>query len=210
MLVQTMPRINPEYREDAKKKIIDAAVDVAFEGDWGSVTLEAIAQKVGVTKGAFYSYFPSSMALMQDVIIAMIRRIRDHVLSRIAGADDIRAALGRIADFIFLQPKPFILIFIQAIASAPKDPEFVQRLSDLFDENSILITGELARAQKNGQIPAEVDLKEATRAIYCMTIGLALAAHALQKDKNELRQTWLNSVERILLLVPKGKKKDRR
>ncbi|WP_292346712.1 MULTISPECIES: TetR/AcrR family transcriptional regulator [unclassified Methanoregula] len=195
-----MPRINPEYREDAKKKIIEAAVDVALDGGWGSVTLEAIAQKVGVTKGAFYSYFPSSMALMQDVIIAMIRRIRDHVLACVSGADDIHTALERIADFIFLQPKPFILIFIQAISSAPKDPAFLQRISDLFDENSALIMNELARARENGQVPAEVDLREATRAIYCMTIGLGLAAHVLQKDRNELRQTWLTSAERILLL----------
>lgn len=204
-----MPRINPEYREDAKKRIIDAAVDVAVEDGWGSVTLEAIAQKVGVTKGAFYSYFPNSGMLMQDVIIALIRRIRDHILSCLSDQDDVEAAIGRLADFIFLQPKPFIPIFIQAIAGMPKDPAFLKRISDLFDENSLMITDQLSKAQKSGQIPAEVDIREATRAIYCMTIGLGLAAHVLQKDKKEVRNTWLTSVERILLLDKLPAKKGR-
>jgi len=75
-----MPRINTEYREDAKKKIIAAALDVAATSGWGALTLDAIAQKVGVTKGAFYSYFKNSSTLMQDVIIEMIRIIRDHIL----------------------------------------------------------------------------------------------------------------------------------
>jgi len=108
-----MPRINTEYREDAKKKIIDAAIEVAKEEGWGGLTLEAIARKVGVTKGAFYSYFTNSGTLMQDVIIAMIRRIRDHILTNLSSDPDIYVALERSAEFIFLQPKPFIPVFIQ-------------------------------------------------------------------------------------------------
>lgn len=206
MLVHTMPRINPEYREDAKKKIIDAALEVAKEDGWGSVTLEAIAQKVGVTKGAFYSYFPSSGTLMQDVLIAMIRRIRDTILATLAREENGRVALEGLGDLIFLEPKPFVPILIQAFAGMPRDPAFLRRISALFDENSDIIVRELSRFQEKGQIPAEVDLKEATRAIYCMTIGLAFTAHVLGKDVRVTRQVWLNSVERMLLLDGRGKK----
>jgi len=200
-----MPRINTEYREDAKKKIIDAAVEVAVEDGWGALTLEAIAQKVGVTKGAFYSYFKSSETLMQDVIVAMIRKIRDHIIASLSGEEDIHTALERLGDFIFLQPKPFIPIFIHAISGVPKNPAFLKKISDLFDENSVLIMNALARFQESGQIPAEVDLKDATRAIYCMTIGLGLTAHVLGKDAKVAKQTWMTSVERILLLDRMGK-----
>jgi len=205
MLVRIMPRINTEYREDAKKKIIDAALDVAAEEGWGALTLEAISRKVGVTKGAFYSYFESSGTLMQDVLIAMIRRLRDHFLAALSGDDDIHAVLESLGDFIFLQPKPFVPIFIQAIAGMPKDPVFLEKISALFDENAILIVDALARYQKNGQIPEDVDLKDATRAIYCMTMGLGLFTHVLKKDARLARQAWISSVERILLLDRKGK-----
>lgn len=200
-----MPRINTEYREDAKKKIIDAALDVAAEEGWSALTLEAISRKVGVTKGAFYSYFESSGALMQDVLIAMIRRLRDHFLAALSDEDDIRAVLERLGDFIFLQPKPFVPIFIQAIAGMPKDPVFLEKISALFDENAILIVDALVRYQENGQIPDDVDLKDAARAIYCMTMGLGLFTHVLKKDARLARQAWISSVERILLLDRRGK-----
>jgi len=199
-----MPRINTEYREDAKKKIIDAAIDVAAEDGWGALTLDAISRKVGVTKGAFYSYFESSGTLMQDVLIAMIRRLRDHFLAALSGEDDIHAVLESLGDFIFLQPKPFVPCFIQAFAGMPKDPVFLEKISALFDENADLIVDALARYQKNGQIPEDVDLKDAARAIYCMTMGLGLFTHVLKKDARLARQAWISSVERILMLDRKG------
>jgi AcrR family transcriptional regulator len=199
-----MPRINTEYREDAKKKIIDAAVEVAAEEGWSAVTLDAVARKVGVTKGAFYSYFENSGTLMQDVIVAMIRRLRDHFLSNLSGEDDIHTVLDNLGNFIFMQPKPFIPIFIQAIAGMPRDPVFLERISSLFDENAAMIVDALSKYQKNGQIPDEVDLTDAARAIYCMTMGLGLFTHVLKKDARLAKQAWITSVERILMLDCKG------
>jgi AcrR family transcriptional regulator len=202
--VQIMPRINTEYREDAKKKIIDAAMEVATEEGWGALTLDAVARKVGVTKGAFYSYFESSGTLMQDVIVAMVRRLRDHVLINLTSDPDIYVALERSAEFIFLQQKPFIPVFMQGISGMPKDPVFRKKISTLFDENSTLIVNVLARFQEDGQIPEEVDLHEAARAIYSMTMGLGLFTHVLGKDAVTARKTWMTSVERILLLDRAG------
>jgi len=195
-----MPRINTEYREDAKKKIIAAALDVASTSGWGALTLDAIAQKVGVTKGAFYSYFENSGTLMQDVLIEMIRIIRDQILDGLSGESDIHAALDRLAGFIFLEPKPFIPIFIQAVAGIPKDPVFMARITGLLDENSVLIVAALSRYQDSGQIPNDVELPSAVRAIYAMTIGLGLMTHVLGKDPALTKQAWMDAVERILEL----------
>jgi AcrR family transcriptional regulator len=199
-----MPRINAEYREDAKKKIIDAAVDVAIDDGWGALTLEAIAQKVGVTKGAFYSYFPSSLLLMQDVILSMIRKMRDYAIASLSDKEDIHAALDCLGDIIFLHPKPFLPVFIQAVANIPKDPAFVEKISVLFEENTALFVHHLDKYQKKGQIPPEIDLDDAARAMYCMTIGLALTTHMMKKDVAQAKRVWLASVERILGTGPAG------
>ncbi|NMB78542.1 MAG: TetR/AcrR family transcriptional regulator [Methanomicrobiales archaeon] len=201
-----MPRINAEYREDAKKKIFNAALDVAAEQGWTSVTLEAIAQKVGVTKGAFYSYFPNSNSLMQEVMLFMIRKLRNHVVDDLTGEDDIHAALDRIAAFFFLQPKPFIPVFIQAISTMPKDAVFQEKISALFDENSHLIITALTRYQERGRIPREVDLTHAARALYGLTMGLGIMTHVVGKDPKACRDTWIMGVGRILMLEPRNRK----
>jgi hypothetical protein len=53
--------------------------------------------------------------------------------------------------------------------------------------------------------PAEVDLHEAARAIYSMTMGLGLFTHVLGKDAMTAKKTWMTSVERVLLLDRKRK-----
>lgn len=204
-----MPRINAEYRNEAKKKIIDAAIDVAAEDGWSSLTLDAIARKVGVTKGAFYSYYRSSKELMQDVFIMLVRRIRDHVLKNLEQEEDVNAALEQIADFIFLQPKPFIPIFLQAVSGLPRDPVLQKKVSDLFDENSRLISAAIARYQKNGQIPPGVDLSTVAMAIYPLTMGLGMITHVMGKDPEMGREIWLVSVRRILMIEPVQEKGQR-
>jgi AcrR family transcriptional regulator len=204
-----MPRINAEYRDEAKRKIVDAAIEVAAEDGWGSLTLDAIAKKVGVTKGAFYSYYKSSRELMQDVFLMLVRRIRDHVLANLEQEDDVNAALDQIADFIFLQPKPFIPIFLQAIAGMPKDPVLQKKVADLFDENSTLICAAIRRYQDDGQIPREVDLEIVAMAIYPLTMGLGMITHVMGKDKKKARKTWLHTVRRLLMIEP-GQKRDRK
>lgn len=196
-----MPRINTEYREEAKRKIIAAALDVAASDGWQRVTLDTIARKVGVTKGAFYSYFPSSNVLMQDVVIGMIRAIRDQLLDELSESPDKELELDRVGDFLFSRIKPIFPAFVQAMASEiPKEPVFRQKLSGLLDENHEKNVTALSRYQENGQIPKEVDLSSAVLSIYGMSIGLGMMTHVLGKDSEMIQQIWTDAARKILSL----------
>jgi len=199
-----MPRINKEYHEEAKKKIISAALDVAASEGWERVTLDAIAQKVGVTKGAFYSYYPNSTVLMQEVVIELIRSLRGQMLNEGAEIPDIHKKLDQVSDFIFLKIQSLIPVFFQAITSSiTKDPVFRERLVDLLDENTAIVIAVLKQYKDAGQIPEQVDLSSAVRAIYGMSIGLGVIAKILGKDAHENKQAWMTAAERILMLEPK-------
>lgn len=196
-----MPRINTEYREEAKRKIIAAALDVAASDGWQRVTLDTIARKVGVTKGAFYSYFPSSNVLMQDVVIGMIRAIRDQLLDELSESPDKELELDRVGNFLFSRIKPIFPAFVQAMASEiPKEPVFREKLSGLLDENHEKIVTALSRYQENGHIPKEVDLSSAVLSIYGMSIGLGMMTHVLGKDSEMIQQIWTDAARKILSL----------
>ncbi len=200
-----MPRINKEYREEAKKKIIAAALEVAAKDGWERVTLDAIAQRVGVTKGAFYSYFPSSSLLMQDVAVGMVRTIRDLMLESLSEGTDGQISLENAADFIFIKIRPLFPAFVQAMASEiPKDPAFCERLSGVIDENHARIHEVLSQYQERGEIPAGVDLHAAVHAIYGMSIGLGMMTHILGKDPMMIKQIWVDSVRKILCIPCPG------
>lgn len=198
-----MPRINPEYRSVAKKKIIEATLEIAHEGGWNTVTLEMVARKVGVTKGALYTYFENSDALMEEVAVELVKHL-GHSLKTVSAekGTGIHELLAHIAEMIFSGKEPAATIFMQALDRAARDTQFRERICKGYDDTLIKLREEFEKRQKAGQIPAEVDIRTAVRAIYGLTLGLAFIYHMLGKDRSEAMKDWRISAERILMIGP--------
>jgi AcrR family transcriptional regulator len=60
-----MPKVVPEYKDLAKKRIIEAAYTIFYKKGFHSSTMDDIAKEVGVSKGTLYSYFNSKEELLQ-------------------------------------------------------------------------------------------------------------------------------------------------
>jgi AcrR family transcriptional regulator len=60
-----MPKVVPEYKELAKKRIIDAAYVIFYNKGYHNSTMDDIAGEVGVSKASLYSYFKSKEELLQ-------------------------------------------------------------------------------------------------------------------------------------------------
>jgi len=200
-----MPRINTEYREDAKKKIIAAALEVAAEKGWDAVTLEAIAQKVGVTKGALYSYFENRDALLHEVICEVLRNVRVGLKVALESTDDIHTTILDLADLFFEQQKRYAAIFYQLQARLPQDPRFREEFSRFFNNNRIFLRDRIARMKAEGKLSQDIDPEAISSTIMAMTMGLRMSTFCLGSDVNEAKKMWMDSVERILGIGPTGK-----
>ena len=193
-----MPRINTEYREDAKKKIITAALEAVAEKGWDAVTIEAIAQKVGVTKGALYAYFENREALLREVSFAVFRSIRVSFEAMLSDEDDIQKIIRNLAELIFEQQKPYVTIFYQLPVRLPQDPKYREEFISIFNNNRILIRDCLVKMKAGGKIPQDIDPESASSMIIAMTIGLRIGALFLNNDSKTAKKTWIDSVERML------------
>jgi len=197
-----MPRINTEYRETAKKKIVAAALEIVSEKGWDAMTLEAIAQRVGVTKGALYLYFENSETLGQEVILEIVRKFCNNLLTNFSGSTDIHAILERLADFIFLQQSSVVPVS-RVLFSIPKDTEFQGKVIALIDEDVALFGETLSQLQAAGQIPREVNTNAAVWAIYALTMGMRLFTYTVGKNADESKEIWIESAKRILMMAPR-------
>ena len=63
-----MPKVVPQYKEAAKERIIQAALEVYAEKGPYQATMEGIAKKLGVSKGALYLYSKSKEELTNEII----------------------------------------------------------------------------------------------------------------------------------------------
>ncbi|HNX17298.1 MAG TPA: TetR/AcrR family transcriptional regulator [Methanoregula sp.] len=194
-----MPRINPGYHDHAKKKIIDATLEIAKDGGWNTVTLETVARKVGVTKGALYTYFENSDALMDEVAFELAKRFRDRFhTDRSEKIVGIHELLEDIAEFVFSDKEAVAPLFMQALERAVQDAKFRDHMAEKYDDSILQFREVFIKAQKSGQIPEEVNITMAVQAIYGLTLGLAFIYQMLEKDQSEAKQLWIGSVERIL------------
>lgn len=71
-----------------REAILDAYLDEIVDRGVGSVTLESVATRAGVSKGGLLYHFPSKQALTDGVA----QRLRDYTDANLALADDRGAA----------------------------------------------------------------------------------------------------------------------
>jgi AcrR family transcriptional regulator len=54
-----LPRVVPEYKEQAREKIMDHALKIFSKRGYYHTRMTDIASEMGVSKGAIYEYFQS-------------------------------------------------------------------------------------------------------------------------------------------------------
>lgn len=199
-----MPRIDTNRREAARKQIIAAALDVAATRGWDAVTLDAIARRVGVTKGALYSYFESREVLLRAVIFEVFQNICAPIGETLAREKNVRQTLRNLADLVFEQPEVYANLFFQLPMRMIQDQESQKEFSTILGTSWGLIRDYLAQAQADGTISPEVDPREATDAMMMMLVGVSTGSRMFGRDTNYVKNLWIVSMERILLLEPAG------
>lgn len=70
-----MPKVIPEYREEARKKIIASGYEVMSKKGYCNTTLDDIANHVGVSKTTLYLYFSSK----EDLVVEIIRSVHTEI-----------------------------------------------------------------------------------------------------------------------------------
>lgn len=127
-------------RAQSREEILEATRRVILR-DGAGVTLDAIAEEVGLTKAALYYYFPSKEALLFEIIFAIherqAREIRDAVEATDNGADALAALLRTTIAGFAPRLDDFRLAFMHGQVAGPDAsmmlPEFFARVRPLND-----------------------------------------------------------------------------
>jgi hypothetical protein len=140
---------------------------------------------------------------MDEVTFELSKKLGDNLMIDESGKDvDVHELLENVADLIFNDKKQVAAIFMQALTRTAENAQFREKVAVEYDENLVKFHNIFSGIQKSGQIPADVDITEAFKAIYGLTMGLAFIYHMLEKDHREAKKIWIESVERILMLRP--------
>jgi len=81
----------PAYAE-ARRRIIDAAIELMAERGPGKFRFELLADHVGCSRATVYRYFDSKQELMTEAMLTLMHEITEDVLSKTTGARKVTCA----------------------------------------------------------------------------------------------------------------------
>lgn len=163
------PRLPPEER---REQLIDAALRVIVEKGYEGISVEAVAREAGVTRPVVYDHFPNLAHLLQ-VLIAREERYSLEQLSEVVpqrpyGGDPVDLLAGGVRRFleaVGARPATWRLILLPLDGT----PVIVR---DHVESNRARMLERIERLVKRsveqGQLPADLDVPLAARAIRDM------------------------------------------
>nr|WP_297425013.1 TetR family transcriptional regulator C-terminal domain-containing protein [uncultured Actinotalea sp.] len=159
--------------EDRREELVRAAITLVARKGFAAVTLRDVAAEVGVAHGLIRHYFPTREALLAA---AFDTAVQDELAQLPPAVADPLAAL---ADWCTSSVEQHYLVWIDAWAEAPRDPELATTLRThhlALDQHT---AGLLRRAADAGGGRCD-DPEDAARQLTALLDGLAVQLHVLR------------------------------
>ena len=172
----TYMRIEHKPTEVRRLEIIEAAQKIILTRGIGHLTIEAIAQEVGLTEGAIYRHFTSK----QEVLLFLLDDVERSLFEKLEEAKEVQgSSLTRLeellkADLSYLEGREG-LSFIISQAGYLGDPEIRDRVSRIVVRYLRTIEIILGEGVESGEIRHDIDRAAAAILFLGMVQGCVTA-----------------------------------
>jgi AcrR family transcriptional regulator len=190
-----MPRILSGYREEVRKKIVEAAYSLFLHKGYHRTTMEEIANQLGVTKPAIYQYFPGK----EDLYAAVAEHGREElaeILERSFEERDLRAGSEILFDTLARYTPQFNSMYSEMMLLAAHN----ERIRSLLQEDRIedirIVERFISRRQDTGLISAHLNSRVLAIACDALVNGLLIDIMA-GLDKEEAKRIWIAAVTQL-------------
>jgi len=191
-----MPRIIPGYKEEVRKKIVEAAYRLFLTEGYHGTTMDGIAGALGVTKPALYQYFPGK----EDLYAAVAEHSRQKlkgIIERSYQNRDVRGGSEALFDAVSRYAPQYQGMYSEMMLMAPHNERIRQILEEDLREDVRVIERFISRQQETGFVSSRLNARVLAVACHAMINGLLLDIIA-GMDKKEAQQIWITTVEALL------------
>jgi len=180
--------------EVSRGEILDAALACFTEAGYHETSIDAIADRAGLSKGAIYWHFAGK----RELFLALVDRAQEPVESlaeTVAAAPDWKSALrelfARVPDYIESQ-LPFVKVSLEYMSQSARDPGIHARSERKQKTWNAVVQEQLARGVAAGELRA-ADAQDIALVIGSMIAGLSLIR--ITQPELELRSAWRTAEE---------------
>lgn len=190
-----MPRVVPEYKTQARSRILSAAELVFRKRGFSRATVEDIAREVGVSRATVYLYFSSKLDMLKAIQVRDRAKIEQR-LTKIADSADLPRTFTKVLDEFGSHPSAS-QNYLEMFGKAREDKEVRQAL--LFDRSTDAraIRSILDRVRSRGAA-LRVDDPEAAALLIRASLVDAVIAYGLGENRAKVRRDLLRALRGVL------------
>ena len=193
-----MPKVVPEYKEEARSRILDSANKVFAEKGYHEATMDDIAKRLGVSKGAIYLYFSSKEDLFKAMCKTAPQAFKEILYSSFRDeGNPIQSATKFFDKMLKLSASNPGLSF-EILSEASRNPTLKRILERNHAEYKEVLTSFLAEGRKRKIVGENLNIRPLANALIALWNGLeTLLVSGLPID--EARRAWLEAMKAIFM-----------
>ncbi|HXY27158.1 MAG TPA: TetR/AcrR family transcriptional regulator [Acidimicrobiales bacterium] len=173
-----MPKVSEAHLERRRRQIMAAALACFSRQGFHRTTMQDIVKESGLSAGAFYTYFPSKEAIVA-ALADEHHRSEAETLARVDTASDavmalatlVHASLGRLDN---AEERQWRRVTVQLWAEALRDPHIMDVVRSGLDGPLEVLADVIARGQREGTLPSNLDPKATARVCVAIFQGLVV------------------------------------
>ena len=192
----TMPKVIPEYKEEAKSKIVEAARIVFAKKGYHDATMDDVAKEVGVSKGALYSYFKSKESILKEIYLQSHQNLRAIIVSA-CEKHDLVLALEEVYAMITERFKGSLHTHFEEVALASHDNKIRRIIMTDYQRDVETVQAFVEEKMKQGLIRTDVDAQTLAGLFTALFLG-TMEKIVLGFADQDVHDQWIKSMMLIL------------
>ena len=177
---RTERRGRGQSKAETRARLLEAARDEFLATGYRGATLDAIAARVGFTKGALYWHFPNKqalfLALVADSITANFERLEGILAAHRHDPEGLRAAVGTYIDAID-EAESLPILGVELEIEARGDASFRTLHRSLIEQHEATISKVLDHYFAATGTKPPMPLHQLTATLVALFKGFALSRH---------------------------------
>lgn len=194
-----MPKVVPEYKELAKKKIIKAAYTLFEKNGYHSTSMDDVAAEVGVSKASLYSYFKSKEDILLVTVDQALTEPFLNIFKNQKSVNAFKDYYHTLAVFAGLLHLNFVLI---SLASNNEDIKF--KLIETYETKLKILTAFISKQQKLGELMSNIEAQEIAQFLMAVYGDISLQI-IIGVEETKITKNFEDSLNLIL----ENKKEDK-
>jgi len=192
-----MPKVVPEYKEEAKNRILNTATQMFIENGYKKTKMTEIARKLGVSKGALYQYYNSKDELLMDVVKGGAQFRKSSIFSTMNSEQLPMLPSKEYFDKMIQSTSQIDKLGVEIASVALNNPEIMKGVRSFYLDEVNIVQEFFDKMKEENLIKPDTDTRVVAVSILSFRSGLR-GFMSTEESQETIYETWKQQLELVL------------